>query len=177
MHKHSCCHSIPIIHLMNVIGSAGVWHTQIGSSWNSRIARKEMVLIFHQLLIRVSVDSLHITFFLHLLLLQVFHIYLHFVLKSMASMQFVSGCHSTVLFWYHKSNIMMKWSLKGDGIHSAGFFDSSLSKMRSNMPPYLRVEYVDRWMKWKWSINEVKQLLCSGDFWSKLKSPRTISLS
>lgn len=66
------------------------------------------------------------------------------------------------------------WSLYGDGIQSTGCLDWSVSNTRSEIPPHLSVDHVECWTILKYSQ---KQSLCWGDFWSKLKSPRTITLS
>ena len=70
-----------------------------------------------------------------------------------------------------------KWSLYGDGIQSTGCLDWSVSNTRSEIPPHLSVDHVECWMNSKYSQKRTKQSLCWGDFWSKLKLPRTITLS
>ena len=69
-----------------------------------------------------------------------------------------------------------KWSLHGDGIQSIGCLDWSVSNTRSEIPPHLNVDPVECWMNSKYLQKGTKQSLCWGDFWSKLKSPRTTTL-
>ena len=73
--------------------------------------------------------------------------------------------------------LSLRWSLYGDGIQSTGCLDWSVSNTRSEIPPHLSVDHVECWMISKYSQKGAKQSLCWGDFWSKLKSPRTITLS
>ena len=70
-----------------------------------------------------------------------------------------------------------KWSLFGDGFQSTGCLDWSVSNTRSRIPPYLCVDHVEHWINSKYSQKGTRQSLCWGDFWSKLKLLRTITLS
>lgn len=108
--------------------------------FNSNLIPSVLILIsfmnnaMHQYIFHIFFCFSVLPFFGSFVLLQLF-----FAALLISSIAIIKKNHLR-----HSSNISTKWSLYGDGIHSAGFFDLSLSKMRSNIPPNLCVDQVDR---------------------------------
>ena len=63
-----------------------------------------------------------------------------------------------------------KWSLKGDGKKETAF-EFEVSNTRSNIPPCIWIECCERWDKLKFWIWRLTLATCSGNIWSRLKSP------
>ena len=63
-----------------------------------------------------------------------------------------------------------KWSLKGDGKKETAL-EFEVSNTKSNIPPCIWVEYCERWDKLKFWIRGLTLATCSGNIWSRLKSP------
>ena len=63
-----------------------------------------------------------------------------------------------------------KWSLKGDGKKETAL-EFEVSNTRSNIPPCIWVEHCEHWDKLKFWIRGLTLATCSGNIWSRSKSP------